>query len=216
MRLGAVMALLVLRLTPAAAFADEAPAGIVMALSGSTTPPLAAMAEIPAGSPLRLAAGTELTFLHYAKCKLVTVNGGSLTLSRADFTADGKVVGDKDGPCPRVHQLAGTTPGTTSGGLVMRGVASMPRWPLNREFVLAGTGTDKLKTAAVYAEGRLDAPLAQLAVFGHEARFPANAAPLAANGRYVLRLTMNDAAHPVDIPFIGAPPDGPSLLIVLR
>jgi hypothetical protein len=189
---------------------------MVMTLSGSTTPSLATMAEISSGSPLQLAAGTELTFLHYAKCKLITVSGRSLTLTRTDFTIDGKVLAEKDGPCPRVHQLGGTAPGTTSGGLVMRGSGSVPRWPLDREFVLAGTGSDKLKTAAIYAEGRLDLPLVGLELAGHQARFPANAPPLAANERYVLRLTMDDRTQPVDIPFIGAAPDGPSLLVVLR
>jgi hypothetical protein len=210
------IAMLVFRLALASAWADEPPAGMVTALSGSTSPSLAAMAEISSGSPLQLSAGTELTFLHYAKCKLITLSGGSLTLTRTEFTTDGKIIAEKDGPCPRVHQLGGTAPGTTSGGLVMRGIGSVPRWPLDREFVVAGTGSDKLKTAAIYAEGRLDAPLVQLEVSGHQARFPAKAPALAANDRYVLRLTMDDRAQPVDIPFIGAAPDGPSLLVVLR
>ena len=203
-------------LFPIVAHADEPPAGVVMALSGSTTPPIATMAEIPAGTPVQLAPGTELTFLHYGKCKLVTVAGGSLTVTRTDFTTDGKIVGEKDGPCPRVHQLRGNTSGMVSGGLVMRGVTAAPRWPLNRELVFAGAGSDKLKGAAIYAESRLDAPLVRLDVSGHQARFPANTAALAANERYVLRLTMGDGPDAVDIPFIGAAPDGPSLLVILR
>jgi hypothetical protein len=144
------------------------------------------------------------------------VTGGTLTVTRTDFATDGKIVGEKDGPCPRVHQLGGSAPGTVSGGLVMRGIGSVPRWPLDREFVLAGTGTGEIKAAAIYLEDRLDTPLVRLDISGHQARFPANAAPLAANERYVLSLTMGDRAQPVDIPFIGAAPDGPSLLIVLR
>jgi len=216
MRVGAIVPLFLVGLVLAPAFADEAPAGLLMSLSGTSSPPLAAMSEIPSAFPLQLAAGTELTFLHYAKCKLITVAGGTLTVTRTDFAADGKIVAEKDGPCPRVHQLGANAPGTTSGGLVMRGIGSMPRWPLDREFVFAGTGSDKLKTASIYAEGRLDTPLVRLDVSGHQARFPANAPPLAANERYVLRLTMEDRAQPVDIPFIGAAPDGPSLLVVLR
>jgi hypothetical protein len=198
------------------AMADDPPAGVVMALSGSTTPPIAAMAEIPSGTPVQLAPGAELTFLHYGKCKLVTVAGGSLTVTRTDFTTDGKIVGEKDGPCPRMHQLRGNTSGMVSGGLVMRGVTAAPRWPLNRELVFAGAGSDKLKAAAIYAESRLDAPLVRLDVTGHQARFPANAAALVANERYVLRLTMADRPDAVDISFIGAAPDGPSLLVILR
>lgn len=80
--------------------ADDAPAGMVMALSSSTMPSVTVMAEIPAGTPLRLASGTELTFPHYARCKLITVADGSLTVTRVDFTTDGKIVAEKDGPCP--------------------------------------------------------------------------------------------------------------------
>jgi hypothetical protein len=98
----------------------------------------------------------------------------------------------------------------------MRGIGSAPRWPLNREIVLAGNGTDTLKTAAVYAEGRLDAPLVELEISGHQARFPTNSGPLAVNKRYVLRLMMGDRAKPVDISFIGTAPSGPSLLVVLH
>ena len=87
------IAMLVFRLALASAWADEPPAGMVTALSGSTSPSLAAMAEIPSGSPLQLSAGTELTFLHYAKCKLITLSGGSLTLTRTEFTTDGKMLG---------------------------------------------------------------------------------------------------------------------------
>jgi hypothetical protein len=196
--------------------ADEAPGGVVMSLSGGTSPPVAAMSEIPAGSPLTIAPGGEVTFLHYGKCKLVTVSGGTLTVTRTDFSTDGKIVSEKDGPCPRIHQLHGNTSGMVSGGLVMRGISGVPRWPLDRELVFAGVGTDKLKSAAIYAEGRLDAPLVRLDVSGHQARSPANEPPLAGNQRYLLRLTMADRAEPVDIPFIGIAPDGPSLLIVLR
>ena len=124
MRVGAIVPLFLVGLVLAPAFADEAPAGLLMSLSGSTSPPLAAMSELPSASPLQLAAGTELTFLHYAKCKLITVTGGTLTLTRTDFAADGKVVAEKDGPCPRVHQLGANAPGTTSGGVSTYGTIS--------------------------------------------------------------------------------------------
>src|SRR5438067_802982 len=111
MRVGPIVPLLFVGLVLAPAFADEVPAGLVMSLSGSTSPPLAAMSEIPSASPLQLAAGTELTFLHYAKCKLITVAGGTLTVTRTEFVADGKILAERDGPCPRVHQLGANAPG---------------------------------------------------------------------------------------------------------
>src|SRR5262249_45390198 len=106
--------------------------------------------------------------------------------------------------------------GAVAGGLIVRGVGSTPRWPLNRELVFAGAGADKLKTVAIYAEDKFNMPMARLEVSGHHAKFPANAPPLAVNQRYVLRLTMADRADPVDIAFVGTAPSGPSLLVVLR
>jgi hypothetical protein len=196
--------------------AGEPPAGLVMAVAGTTTPPLPAMAEIPAGTPVQLAPGAQLTFLHYGRCKLVTVSGGTLTLSRTEFKTDGTIVGEKDGPCPRIHPVGGNQAGTVAGGMVMRGVGAVPRWPLDPEIVLAGKGSDRITTAAIYAEDSLDAPLVRLDVSGHALRFPAGSGRLAPNGRYVLRLTMDDPAKQTDITFIGTAPDGPALVVVLR
>ena len=214
-RFHAVLILAVVSGAIAALAAEEPPAGVVMSLSGTTTPPIAAMSEIPAGTPLQLAPGAELTFLHYAHCKLVTVNGGTLSLTRSDYATDGRIVAEKDGPCPRVHQLSGGS-SATAGGLVMRGAGSAPRWPLDREIVLTGFETDRLTAAAIYAEDRLDTPLVQLDVAGHQAKFPTTAAPLPANQRYVLRLTTAGRGQPLDIPFIGTAPDGASLFVILR
>ena len=211
--------ILVLLLSSVVAFAawaaDEPPAGVVMALSGNASPPIAVMSEIPSGAPVKLAPGAELTFLHYQRCKLVTVAGGILTVTRSEYNTDGKIVAEKDGPCPRVHQLAGGAP-ATAGGLVMRGVGGEPRWPLDREILFAGPGSGELRAAAIYAEGRSDAPLVRLDVSGHQARLPANAPPLPANQRYVMSLSMAGRAQPLDIPFIGTAPDGSSLIVVLR
>jgi hypothetical protein len=216
MRFAAVVASAFLCFWTPVAVAEEPPAALVMAVSGGTTPAMSEMSEIPSGTPVRLAPGAELTVLDYARCKMVTVSGGTLSVTRFDFTTDGKITAQMDAPCPRVHQLNANAGGAVAGGLVVRGVASVPRWPLNREIVLAGTGADKLKAAAIYAEDRPNAPLVRLDISGHQARFPAGAVSLAPNQRYVLRLTMADRAEPVDISFIGTAPSGPSLLVVLR
>src|SRR4029079_5274455 len=127
--------------------------------SGGTTPAVAAMSEIPSGAKLQLDPGTELTVLDYARCKMVTVAGGALTVTRFDFMTDGKIVAEIEAPCPRIHQLSAGAGGAVAGGVVMRGLAAVQRWPLDREIVVAGTGADKLKAAAVFADGRPDAPL---------------------------------------------------------
>lgn len=217
MKFGVGVASLVLSFLPMLASAEEPPAAMVMAVSGKTSPPVAAMSEIASGAKLQLDPGTELIVLDYARCKMVTVSGGSLTVTRFDFMTDGKIVGEVDSPCPRFHQLSASAGGAVAGAVVMRGgLGSVPRWPLEREIVLAGGGADKLKAAAIYAEGRPDAPLVQFAVADNRARLPEKAPPLAVNQRYLLRLTMDGQPQPVDIPFIGAAPSGRSLLVVLR
>jgi len=216
MKFQAVVAWVFLCSTTGLAVAEEPPAALVMAVSGSTTPAISAMSEIPSGTPVRLAPGTELTVLDYARCKMVTVSGGTVTVTRFDFDTDGKIVAEVDAPCPRIQQLSPNAGGAVAGSLVVRGLESTPNWPLNHEIVLAGSGADKVAAAAIYAEGRLDAPLVRLDISDHRARFPATSTPLAVNARYVLRLTVGDHAEPVDISFIGTAPTGPSLLVVLR
>jgi hypothetical protein len=193
--------------------ADEAPAGLVMAISGSATPPLSLMGEIPANTPEQLAPGTRLTFLHYGRCKLVTVTSGTLTLNRNNYTSDGNVDGETDGPCPRFHQIGGA--GQVSGGLVARG-GGVPRWPLSEEIIVAGNGTDGIRAGAIFAADDLNTPLLRLDVSAHRLRFSPNSGRPALGGRYVLRLTMPGDSKPLDIPFIGTAPTSSSLLIVIR
>ena len=132
MKFRASVASLLFSFLPMLASAQEPPAAMVMAVSGKTAPPVAAMAEIASGTKLQLDPGTELTVLDYARCKMVTVSGGSLTVTRFDFMADGKIVGEVDAPCPRFHQLSAG--GAVAGGVVMRGgLGSVQRWPLERE-----------------------------------------------------------------------------------
>src|SRR5258708_33416673 len=105
MRFAAVVASAFLCFWTPVAVAEEPPAALVMAVSGGTTPAMSEMSEIPSGAQLRLAPGTELTVLDYARCKMVTVSGGTLSVARFDFTTGGKIVGRMDAPSPRIRQL---------------------------------------------------------------------------------------------------------------
>jgi hypothetical protein len=216
MRLTVICLLLFTAVVRSAAAADEPPAGLVMAVTGGMTPALAPMSEIPSGVRIKLAPDAELTLLDYARCKMVRVSGGTVTMSRFDFLADGKILSQVDAPCPRVHKLSAGAAGSVAGGMVMRGIGGVPKWPLNQELVVVGEGAGGLKTASIFADGRLDTPLVRLAVSGRNARYPAGATPLPENERYVLRLTLAGRAEPVDISFIGAAPSGSSLIVVLR
>src|SRR6266481_760002 len=108
--LPAALLVCALAVVPVHAAEPEA-AGMVIKVTGETIPDLPARTEIPAATAIRLGPEVVLTFLHYRKCKLVTVVGGTLELSARDFATDGKVESEQPGPCPRVYQLPGNAGG---------------------------------------------------------------------------------------------------------
>jgi hypothetical protein len=193
--------------------AAGSPAGMVMMIIGETAPGLSAQAEIPADVPIRLGPGAALTFLHYYRCKLVTVSGGTVTLSRADFVADGRISNETAGPCAHIHQLS--TTGAVSRGVIMR-AAETVRLPVNPEIVFTGNRADKVTAAAVYAEDKSDQPLLRFDLADGRAKLPGATTPLTANKHYVLRVMVSDQSAPIALSFVGATPTGDGSLVVLR
>jgi hypothetical protein len=193
----------------------EGPAGIVMAMTGDSNPPLSVMAEIPAGLPLQLKPDAKLTFLHYGRCKLVTVVGGTLMLQAADYRAGGTVASESDAPCPRVFELADPGgAGRTTGGIVARGITLPPRWPANPQIVFTGPRAAIVSGATILGDNRQ--PVLRLDVAAGRGSPPPGAAPLRADGHYTLRLTLRDQREPADIPFTVAGSTEAGTLIVLR
>jgi hypothetical protein len=197
-----------LTMTPALA-AEPGAAGIVMKVTGQTTPDLPIRTEIPADTAIRLGPAVELTFLHYRKCKLVTVTGGTLELSERDFTTDGKLEKEMPGPCARVYQLAGS-----AGGWVARDLP--PRLPVNPEIIFAGRRANRIAEVAVYVPDQRDRPLFRFDLVDHRATEPAAAAPLTAEQRYILRMKMSDQPDPIEHGFVAVAPGTGGSLVVLR
>jgi hypothetical protein len=189
--------------------AEPEAAGIVMKVTGQTTPDLPVRTEIPADTAIRLGPAVELTFLHYRKCKLVTVAGGTLELSDRDFTADGKVEKEIPGPCPKVYQLAGS-----AGGWVARDLP--PRLPVNPEIIFAGKRAGRIAEAAVYVADQRERPLFRFDLVDRRATEPAAAAQLTAEQRYVLRMKMSDQPDPIEHSFVAVAPGTGGSLVVLR
>jgi hypothetical protein len=195
-------------MTPALAGEPDA-AGIVMKVTGQTTPDLPVRTEIPTDTEITLGPAVELTFLHYRKCKLVTVAGGTLELSDRDFTTDGKVEKEIPGPCPKVYQLAGS-----AGGWVARDLP--PRLPVNPEIIFAGKRAGRIAEAAVYVADQRERPLFRFDLVDRRATEPAAAAPLTAEQRYVLRMKMSDQPDPIEHSFVAVAPGTGGSLVVLR
>jgi hypothetical protein len=173
------------------------------------------MAELPANASFQLPPDARVTFLHYARCKLVTVTGGTLTVTRADYKENGGSATEADGPCPRVYALSDSAgEGHSAGGLVARGVTMPPRWPTSPDIILTGAGANGVAAAAILADGQPAPAPVQLSVAGSRAREPRGTPPLQPNGRYTLRLTLRGQRDPVDIPFTAT--SGLDSLVVLR
>ena len=212
-----MLAALVLGLLSAASPSRaETPPGIVMGVAGETDPKLNTMQEIPANTSVTLPPGTQLTFLHYARCKLVTVSGGTVMLNRADYRVDGKIESEKDGPCPRVYALGDGGDGRSTGGIVARGVSTAPHWPVNPEFIFTGQRAGAITAAAIFADGKLDKPVMSLTLTGRRTTKPADASRIIADGHYVLRMTMRDVTQSVDVPFVATVSTDPTPLVVVR
>jgi hypothetical protein len=209
-RLGLPAALLAFVLAVAPVRADEPePAGMVVKVTGETLPVLPARTEIPAHTAIRLGPEVELTFLHYGKCKLVTVAGGTLELSKRDFTTDGKVESETSGPCPRVYRVPGN-----AGGWVSRDLP--PRLPVDTEIIFAGKRADRVIEAAVYRQDRPDQLLFRFDLANRRATEPATAAALTADNTYVLRVRLSDQPNPIEHSFVAVAPGARGSLVVLR
>lgn len=200
-----------------------APAGIVMELRGTTNPSLSLMAEIPANKPITLGAGCKLTFLQYARCKLVTVAGGVLWLTQANYKTDGYVEGEKDGPCPQIYSLTSPAlgmPAATSSTMISH--EEEPRkpgepWkieePVNTQLALTGVRASKFQFATMFVDGHPDNPVTSFAIT--DGKLVASDKPmLMPYRRYILRLMPSHGARPSE--FIFQAPSEMAPLVILR
>jgi hypothetical protein len=208
-RSGLMAALVACALTVATAAADEPEAaGMVIRVAGVTEPDLPARTEIPAHTAIKLGSDAQLTFLHYGKCKLITVAGGTLQLSKRDFTTDGKVENEAPGPCPRIYQIKGD-----AGGWVSRDLP--PRLPVDAEIIFTGRRADKVVEASIYAEDRADKPLFRLELANRRATEPPDA-ELTPDKTYVLKVKLTDQPSPLEHGFVAIASGSRSSLVVLR
>ncbi len=180
-----------------------------MKVTGETDPALPPREEIAANTAIRLGPGTELTFLHYPpRCELVTVAGGTVKLTKTDFTTDGDVKAQQNRPCPRVYELSGT-----GGSWVAR---DLLRLSVDPELIFAGSRGNQVVGAAIYEKGVANRPIYPLDLADQRAILPSAAAPLVPNQRYVLKLTTIDDEQPVDYDFIAVAAGVADSLVVLH
>lgn len=205
------IALAVWTAMPSPAGAAGEPPGMVMKLTGDTVPPLREHQEIPADTAVKLAPGTSLTFVHYQKCKRVTITGGTLTLSEGDYALDGGTVdSEKNFPCPPVRHIAAAG---DSAAVVSRGIS--PRFPLNAEFIFTGRHAGAITSAEIYLDdsGEPGEPVSRLVLAEDHASLP-GAPALKPNKRYMLKVETSSRTAPIEVKFISGQPAEDSLVVL--
>lgn len=204
------------------AFAAGSPAGMVMAVTGSTKPNLPAMSEIPVQTPVALDPAGSMTFILYSRCKLVTVNGGTLMLTGTDFTTSGQVVSQEDTECPGRFELSepAVGGGEIPGVVRFRGVSRPDAKPAplkmtpNAQIVFSGGKSDRISSALLYAADGSDQPLVRYDLYFRRAIAPRGAPAVAPGAQYTLRLILAGESTPLDVPIIGGSAGGATFVVV--
>lgn len=194
------------------AVAADAPAALVMEVSGTTRPPLAVHREIAAGTRIGLASGARIALLHYATCSIVTIAGGDVTVTEQGLqTAAPATQSAKPGPCPRVHRISLAGPGPLGGVVVSRNIGT-PTPP-----VVAAAGALVLVTGsgAVNAAELLDANgkvvTAALPIRDNSLQLPET---LALRRPYVIRFRIDGKSDAVDVPISTSGPAAGGVLVL--
>jgi hypothetical protein len=172
-----------------------------MSVTGATTPRLAAYAEIPSDSGVQISRSASLTFLHYERCKLVTVTGGTLVLTPTDYASDGKVVSETTTACPLVQALNARTAAT-----------SPVRLPSKPDIIFTGSGGAHVTGMSIVEDGRMTPAQLHVEVANRRAHLPSGAA-LQPNVRYRLQISGGGRSAPPGLNFIVG---GEASIVVLR
>jgi hypothetical protein len=197
----------------APAHASSHAAALVMSISGVTKPQLAVHREIPAGTRVNLALGSRLALLHYGTCSIVTLIGGTVTVSESDVEAEARdVESRKPGPCPKVHRIATAGPGPLGGVTVSRSIGPVPQEVApGARVVLAGANAAKARSAAVLDSARQPVG-ARVEI--RDASFTLDPT-LVRRRTYTLALAFDGRTEPVEVP-IAIAASGADGLLILR
>ena len=105
-----------------------APVALVMQMSGTTDPPLARHREVGEGTKITVGPKSTIALLHYNSCSIVTLSGGTATVTADAVVAPAaNVESTKPGPCPRVHKIALDGRAAMGGVSVSRAIGSRRR-----------------------------------------------------------------------------------------
>ncbi len=174
-------------------------AGLVLEISGPSTPALAPFTELADQTTIRLGPGSRLVFVHYHSCRTVTLVGGQLAVDVEKYRVSGGPRSEEETPCPRAIKLlaAGET-----AGVLLRGSAAV-RLPVEPAFVVVGPRAGDVASVRITrgSETVVEAPLEH-----RRFRWPKGRPALRASTQYELVFIFNEkGALPHTLPFLTDP-----------
>lgn len=114
----------------------QTPGALVLDISGPSEPEVGAFDELEVGATVELGAATEITILHYASCRELSLRGGAVVVEADRLRHPGaKLLGGSAGDCPtpvKVHEAA-----LIGAGVVLRSVKPRPAVSPTPEFLIA-------------------------------------------------------------------------------
>jgi hypothetical protein len=174
-------------------------AGVVLEVSGPSTPALAPFTEIADQTTIRLGPESRFVFVHYHTCRTVTLVGGQLTAGVEEYRVSGGTRSEKETPCPRAIKLLA---GGETAGVLFRSRAAV-RLPVEPAFVVVGPRAGDVASVRITrgSETVVEAPLED-----RRFRWPTGVPALRASMQYELVLTFKEqGTTPLTLPFVTDP-----------
>lgn len=206
--------LTVLWLWPAVGAArPQPPVALVIEVTGTIEPALEPYSEVANKDNFKLAGGATVTFLHYATCQEVVVNGGRITFTVGAFRVEGgDITNSSRVDCPRSVTIQ---PDARAGAVLLRGLRASAVVKLNPRptFVLVGAKASNfvririLKDKRTFFEGKLE---------GRRFAWPVGAPPLAPSKGYALDLLTAGSSKPRTVAVEVVDQRGQSPLTLIR
>ncbi|HET7410983.1 MAG TPA: hypothetical protein VFJ13_12365 [Paracoccaceae bacterium] len=160
------------------------PAALILDVSGTIEPEIGLYEEVGDGTVLKLGPDASLTISHYGACEEVALTGGTVTVGAGKLAIDGgEILSRTDVQCP--GQIVMAAADLINMAVTLRSVERARLMAPRPEFVLAGKWGRQFDKLDIYdREGHI----AMLPVSGGHAGWPAELAPLAIGGTYVVVL----------------------------
>ena len=198
-----------------AAAAKPQMVALIVDQSGSIKPAVQSYTELAAGARLELAPKARIALTHYAACKRVFIEGGSVLVTERTVEVKGATSSSSEpGPCPNVHRVvvAGNT--VSTGALISRGALQPePRLAPQQRVVLVGERAPLARDVRILDSGQrvVAGPWA----VGERAFSMGDARTLLPGDAYTLQFEFRGDVPPLKIPFTAAS-TGADQLFVLR